>query len=301
MKKSRNVKCRFSLVLALVAGLLISACSDNSTSGELGSAPPEASFTVSAVSGQENTYLLESTTEGAFMWQWDFGNGNGWQKGNEIDTAFYSRAGDYEIKLRAFGKAGSDSASKSINVAQNACIGDLKTLTGCDGKTWVLNPEPGAVWIGTADFGTQYYAYTAADVNGRSCQFNDEYTFNLDGTMNRELQGDIWVDSEPNQNPFPSDIIASGQAGCYDWSTINSNYSAWGSGTFNYSISGNQLKINGDGAYMALYKAGDSGVTATPESDISYKIQELTQDKLVVAAIYNDINLAFQYTFTPKQ
>ena len=300
-KNVRKTKYQLSLIVALIGCFMVSACSDSSTSGELGSTPPDASFTVTPVEGEQNTYLLESTTEGAFMWQWDLGDGNGYQKGTEIDTAFYSQAGGYDIKLRAFSEAGSDTASSSVSVAQNACIGDLETLTGCDGKTWVLNPEPGAVWIGTADFSTQYYAYTAADVDNRSCQFNDEYTFNLDGTMERDLVGDIWVDAEGDANPFPSDIISSGQTGCYDWSVINQSYSSWGSDTYNYSLSGNQLKINGDGAYMGLYKVGDSGITATPESSISYEIQEITQDRLVIAAIYSDINLAFQYTYTPKQ
>jgi PKD repeat protein len=300
-KNVRNAKYRFTLLIVLVGAFIVSGCSDSSTSGELGSTPPDASFTVTAIEGQENTYLLESTTEGAFMWQWDLGNGNGFQKGTEVDTAFYSQAGNYDIKLRAFGEAGSDTASSSLNVAQNACVGDLKLLTGCDGKTWVLNPEAGAVWIGTADFSTRYFAYSEGDVQGRSCQFNDEYTFNLDLTMNRDLVGDIWVDAEGDANPFPTDIISSGQTGCYDWSAINSQYSAWGSDTFNYSLSGNQLEISGDGAYMGLYKVGDSGITATPESEISYEILELAEDRLVMAAIYSDINLAFRYTYTPKQ
>jgi hypothetical protein len=300
-KKSKNTTYQLPLFLVLIGGLLITACSDGTTSGELSSTPPEASFTVTPVEGQENTYVLESTTEGAFMWEWNLDNGNGFQKGTEIDTAFFSQAGDYDIELRAYGESGFDTASNTLNVAQNACVGDLELLTGCDGKTWVLNPAAGAVWIGTADFSTQYFAYSEADVQGRSCQFNDEYTFNLDLTMNRDLVGDIWVDAEGDANPFPSDIISSGQTGCYDWSVINSNYSVWGSDTYNYSLSGNQLRINGDGAYMGLYKVGDSGITATPESQISYEILELTEDRLVVAAIYSDINLAFRYTYAPKQ
>ena len=292
------------LVLVLIGGLLISSCNDSATNGgELGSTPPDASFTVTEVSDEENTYVLESTTEGAFMWQWDIGDGSGWQKGNEVDTAFYSQAGDYNIKLRAFGEAGSDTASSSINVAQNACIGNLETLTGCEGKTWVLNPEAGALWIGPPDFSMTWWSNTEADVDARSCAFNDEYTFNLDGTMSRNLQGDIWVDEEGGTNPYPSDIIANNDgsmtAGCYDWGVINSDYSAWGSKSFNFSISGNQLSINGEGAYMGLYKAGDSGITDSPVSGITYEVMEITQDRLVVAKIYDWG--AWQFTFTPKQ
>lgn len=303
MKNLRNRGYRLSLVLALAGCFLMSACSDSSTSGELGSSPPDASFTVTPVSDKENTYLLESTTEDAFMWQWDFGDGKGWQKGSEIDTAFYSRSGDYNIKLRAFGEAGSDTASKSINVAQNACIGDLKKLTGCDGKTWVLKPAAGALWIGPPDFSATWWSNTEADVDTRSCQFNDEFTFNLDGTLSRDLQGDIWVDEEGGTNPYPSDIIANNDgsmtAGCYDWSMINSKYSAWGSGSFDFSVSGDQLMVSGEGAYLALYKAGDSAITDTPENEITYQIQELTQDKLVVAKIYDWG--AWQFTFVPKE
>ena len=302
-KNVRKTKYQFSLTLALVFGLLMSACSDSTTSGELDSSPPDASFTVTSVPDEANTFVLESTTDGAFMWEWDLGDGSGWQKGSETDTAYYPAKGSYDIQLRAYGQGGFDTASNSVNVAQNDCSGPLENLTSCESKTWVLNPEAGALWIGPSDFSQTWWSNTEADVQTRSCHFNDEMTFNYDGTMDRDLKGDIWVDEEGDTNPFPSDIIANNDgsmtAGCYDWSVINSDYSVWGSGSYNYSLEGDQITLSGDGAYLGLYKAGDAGITDSPESEITYKIMEMTQDKLVIAKIYGWG--AWQFTFAPKQ
>lgn len=303
-KNSKNPIYQLPLFLVLIGSLVISACSDSTTSGELGSTPAEVSFTVEPVSDEANTFEVESTTEGAFMWEWDFGDGKGWQKGSEIDTAYYAAKGGYDIKLRAYSKAGSDIASKSIDVAENDCSDDLEKLTGCDSKTWVLKPDAGSLWIGPADFSATWWSNTEEDVEARSCIFNDEMTFNYDGTMDRNLQGDIWVDEEGETNPFPEDIIANNdgsmEVGCYDWSEINSDYDAWGSGAFSYDLSGDEIKIMGEGAYLGLYKAGDDDITDSPEeSDITYEIVEFTEDEIVVAKIYDWG--AWQFTYAPKQ
>lgn len=299
----------YPFLIVLIAGFIFTACSDSTTgTNELGP-KPKAKFTVTPVSGKTNTYLLKSTTENAFMWQWDIGDGTGWTKGSATDTAYYPRKGDYTVRLMAFAQGGTDTTRQSINVAKddpNGCYGNLKALTACDSgnsKTWVLNPDAGALWIGPPDFSATWWANTAGDVQARSCQFNDEYTFSKDGSMERNLNGDIWVDNDSGTDPYPPDIIANNDgsmtAGCYDWSVINSKYSVWGSGSFDFKMTGDQLSISGDGAYLAMYKVGDTNTTPAPESEITYKIISLTQDKMVVAKIYDWG--AWQFTFVPKQ
>ncbi|HKK45701.1 MAG TPA: PKD domain-containing protein, partial [Balneolaceae bacterium] len=273
------------MVVAVIAGLF-TACSDSTTgTHELGS-QPKAKFTVNAVSGKTNTYLLKSTTESAFLWQWDIGDGTGWTKGGETDTAYYPKKGEYTVKLRVFAQGGTDTTNQTINVSQddpNGCYGNKKALTACDSngsKTWVLNPDAGALWIGPPDFSQTWWSNSAGDVQTRSCQFNDEYTFSKDGTLERNLNGDTWVDNDNGTDPYPSDIIVNNDgsmtAGCYDWSVIDPKYSAWGSGTFDFQITGDQLTVSGNGAYLALYKAGDTNTTPVPEASITYKIMSLS-------------------------
>lgn len=306
-------KIRFSwyqiLVVAVIAGLF-TACSDSTTgSNELGS-KPKAEFTVQPVSGKTNTFLLKSTSDEAFMWQWNLDDGTGWKKGSKTDTAYYPRKGDYTVKLMVFAQGGSDTTQQAINVEKddpNGCYGNLKNLTACDSgdsKTWVLNPDAGALWVGPPDFSATWWSNPAGDVQTRSCQFNDEYTFSKDGTLERNLKGDMWVDNDSGTDPYPSDIIANNDgskvSGCYDWSAINSKYSAWGSGSYDFQLNGDQLTLSGDGSYLAMYKVGDTGTTPSPESEITYKIISLTKDKMVVAKIYPG-NLAWQFTFVPKK
>jgi len=299
----------YPFVIVLIIGYLFTACSDSTTgSHELGP-KPKAKFTVTPVSGKTNTFLLKSNSEDVFMWRWNVGDGTGWKKGSETDTAYYPRKGNYTAKLMVFAGGGSDTTQQAISVEKddpNGCYGNLKALTACDSgdsKTWVLNPDAGALWVGPPDFSATWWSNLAGDVQIRSCQFNDEYTFSKDGTLERKLNGDFWVDNDNGTDPYPSDIIANNDgsmmAGCYDWSVINSKYSAWGSDTFDFKMNGDQLTISGEGAYLAMYKVGDTGTTPSPEGEITYKIISLTKDKMVVAKIYPG-SLAWQFTFVPK-
>jgi len=292
-------------MIGLVSVSLFFACQSSDSNLTLGP-KPKATFTVKAISGKTNMYLLNSTTEDAFSWQWDIGDGAGWQKGSDTDTAYYGEKGTYDVKLMVLSHGGYDTTSQSINVTKddpNGCFGYKATLTGCSSKTWVLNPDAGALWIGTADFSTTWWSSTTGDVTARDCQFNDEWTFNKDGSYDFNLQGDMWVDNDSGTDPYPIDIIANNandslKAGCYAWSDINTKYAAWGSGSFNFSIAGNQLTVIGDGAHLGLYKAGNTNTTPAPENQITYKIISLTKDKMVVAKVYDWG--AWQFTFSPK-
>ncbi|HKJ31872.1 MAG TPA: PKD domain-containing protein [Balneolales bacterium] len=297
-----------SFILAMIGILSVStffACQSNSGNLTLGP-KPKASFTVTPIANKTNTYLLKSTTDGAFTWQWDTGEGLGWVKGSATDTAYYAQKGTYTVKLMAFSDGGYDTTKQSINVAKddpNGCFGYKATLTGCSSKTWVLMPDAGALWIGAPDFSATWWSSTTADVTTRDCQFNDEWTFNKDGSFDYNNNGDIWVDNDSGIDPYPIDIIKnnandSKKTGCYAWSDINTKYAAWGSGSHDFSIVGNTITVKGDGAFLGLYKAGDTNTTSTPEKQITYKIISMTSNKMVVAKIYDWG--AWQFTFVPK-
>lgn len=305
-----KIKSMKSGIVTIVVTVIVSmsfffACQNQNSNDTLGP-KPKASFTVSAVSGKTNTYLLKSTTKNAFMWEWNIGDGAGWKKGGATDTAYYGKKGTYSAELRVFTHGGYDTTQQAINVAKddpNGCFGYKATLTGCTSKTWVFNPAPGALWIGTTDFATTWWANTQGDVSTRDCQFNDEWTFNKDGSFTYNNNGDIWVDNDSNIDPYPIDIIKNNandslKSGCYAWSDINTKYAAWGSGTHQFSIVGDQITVTGDGAFLGIYKAGDTNTTPVPEKKITYKIISLTKTKMVIAKIYSWG--AWQFTFVPK-
>lgn len=155
----------FVVVIASIIG-----CDKNE--GELG-AKPTASFTVTPVAGKVNTFALKSTSEGAFGYQWDKGNGI-FVKGNATDTAYFPVKGTYLVRLRAFGRGGYDSTAQNVTVTVDDVLSNpiFQKLTA---KSWKLNPTPGInpVVVGTEGNPAQYFGGGAL----ADCQVDDVYTF----------------------------------------------------------------------------------------------------------------------------
>lgn len=295
-----------TLILGILSAGLFFGCQSQSGNLSLGPVAP-ASFTVDSIAGMTNHYLLTSTTKNTFMYEWNTGNGNGWKKGSKTDTAYFPLKGNYTVSLRVFSKGGYDSTSHSINVPKNdpnGCFGNKKILTGgCTSQTWVLKSGAGAYLVGPANLSTVYYSNPASDTTVRSCLFDDEWTFNKDGTMVFKTNGDMWVDSDVT-NPYPSDILKNGVTGttpgCFPMTDINPKYSAWGDGTHKYQVIGSNLTLIGNGAFLGLYKAGNNATTPVPENTITYQIKSITPTQLVVVDVLGKQNLAWQFTFVPK-
>jgi hypothetical protein len=260
---------------------------------------PTASFTVTPIAGMVNKYLLTSTSTNSFRFDWDKASGAGYVKGKQVDTVYFPDKGTYTVKLLAYGESGVDSSSQVVNVANDdpAALTPLKILTGNSSKTWVLNPAAGALLVG--DNGTTvWWQNSTADVSdpGRTCLFNDEYTFNKNGTFTFDTKGDFRVDDEGG-NAWPTDIGLA--IGCHAMSQIPAKYQAWGNGTFSFAIVGtNVLRVTGTGAHLGLYKVGEGGTTAMPDPLINYDIIELTPTKLVVRKQYSWGQ--WRFTFVPK-
>ncbi|GAB4092583.1 hypothetical protein [Flaviaesturariibacter terrae] len=263
---------------------------------------PKASFTVTPVSGSVNKYLLTSTSTDAFRYDWDKSTG-AYVTGKSVDTVYFPDHGNYRLRLLVYGQAGVDSATQTLNVATDdpAAITPQKILSGFSSKTWILDqPGGGALFVGDPG-GAQWWANSASDVSApdRTCLFNDEYTFKMDGSFNFDDKGDLRVDDEGGQ-PWPADMAGSGTAiACYPATQIQPQYRAWGTGNFTYQVIGNnQLKVIGTGAHLGLYKAGQNGTIAAPETSNTYEILELTPTRLVVRKMYSWGQ--WKFTFKPK-
>lgn len=289
-------KKRYTALLGIgLASLLFYACEYDVK--ELGP-KPTASFTVTPVAGAVNKYLLTSTSQNAFLYEWYKGSG-AFVRTKAVDTVYFPDKGDYTVKLRVYGESGMDSTAQVIKVAADdpAAMTPMKALTGNSSRTWVLMPAAGALRVGP-DNSTTWWANGTADVTAgdRTCLFNDEYTFSTNGTFVMNDKGDMRVDDESGA-AWPTDIGLA--IGCYPMSQIPTKYKPWGSGNFTFSIIGNnKLRVMGLGAHLGLYKAGDEGTIAEPESANTYDIIELTPTKLVVKKIYSWGQ--WQFTFVPK-
>jgi PKD repeat protein len=279
-------KFRYRLLFLLALAGVAAGCSYDVK--ELGP-KPEASFTVTPIAGQVNKYLLQSTSQNAFRYEWDKGVGAGYKAGKATDTAYFPDAGTYTVKLYVFGQSGTDSAMQTINVAADdpAAQTPIKMLTGNSSRTWKLAPEEGALWIGPPDNSATWWQNTAGDIATRSCLFNDRYTFTLTGkVLQYESQGDFYVDEEGG-NPHPAGMPA---VGCYANSAIPAQFQPWANdGIFTFDvINNNQLKVNGLGAHLGLYKAASppDAAVGTPQNSITYSIVSITPTRLVLKLDY---------------
>ncbi len=264
---------------------------------------PKAAFTVTPIAGKTNMYLLTATTSGSFVFKWDVGDGSNPVIGAQTDTAYYPSKGSYTVRLIVVTKGGYDSTSQTIQVASddpNGCFGNKAFLTGCATRTWILDPNAGALWVGPNDHSATWWANSASDVTARACQFNDEYSFSKDGTFTFDNKGDMWVDNDSGIDPYPSDILnnTGAKSGCYAWSLINPNYAAWGSGSHTFTVTGSTLTVIGKGAFMGLYKVGDAGTTPVPDNQVTYTITSITDSRLVIQKQYSWGG--WQFTFVAK-
>jgi PKD repeat protein len=288
----------FAFASALVIGALAYSCSYDIKDLE---PRPVASFTVTPITGQVNKYLLTSTSTNAFRFDWDKGLGGGLVQGKQIDTAYFPDKGTYTVSLLAYGQSGLDSAKQTVTVAADdpAAVTPLKLLTGKSTKTWILDqPGGGALWVGPNDVGAgAWWSNAAGDVTAadRTCLFNDEYTFKMDGTFIFDAKGDMRVDDEGGA-AWPTDIGLA--IGCYSMTQIPTKYQPWGSGNFTFQINGNQLKVIGTGAHLGLYKVGETQTTPMPDPAVTYEIMSISETKLVVKKQY--VWGQWRFTFKPK-
>jgi len=257
---------------------------------------PKASFTVTPVTGQVNKYLLTSTSQNSFRWDWDKGAGS-YTQGKEVDTVYFVFSGNYTVRLFVFGQSGIDSSSQVINVAASdptACVGtQLGFITSCTSKKWKLDPDIGAYKVGPNPNDGSWWQNGLGDVPARSCEFNDEYvfSFNANTTFAYDNKGDFYADGYLGNNTF----------GCEPSGNYTAVQRPWGSGTFTYSFTKNagvaglgQLTVRGLGAHIGLQKVQNGGEFpgGPPATAITYDVLAETH---VTAGNYDLLTLGVNF------
>jgi len=246
-------------------------------------AVPNPSFEITQ-GNTPNEFILTNTTPDVFLTSWDLGTAG--QLEGAVVTATFSFMGTYDVKMTTFNQGGSASATQSVNVTQddpNACFGNFQILTNCVGKTWKLAPEAGALLVAPSDYSTVWWENTESDVTERSCHFDDEYIFRQDGTFEYDNKGDFWADSDDG-GVYPPDMGIS--VGCHPSSDWPSTYQAWDSGMHNFSVTENTLTVIGEGAWIGLYKVGTSSDVLKPQQSVTYNIQSIDANRIVLVADY---------------
>lgn len=248
---------------------------------ELGS-KPAASFTVTPVTGTPNKYVLTSTSQNAFRYDWDKAGGTGYVQGKQVDTVYFPYLGSYTVRLFVFGQSGTDSAKQVVTVTANdptACVGtQLGFITSCTSKKWKLDPAAAAYKVGPGPDDGSWWSNATGDVAARSCEFNDEYIFEFSAnrTFTYDNKGDFFGDG----------YLGNNTGTCQPSSNYTAVQAPWGSGIFKYTFTQGagirglgQLTVIGLGAHIGLQKVRNGGeVTSGPASSITYD---------VLAAVHN--------------
>lgn len=213
-------------IITITAGL--TSCLPETADNGLGDLAV-ADFTITNISTDEarNTYLLESTTNGAFAYEWDLGNGDV-HLGGPVDTAYFPEKGTYTIQLTVLSGGGHSIASKDLTVEEDA-------LTGVDVVNGGGMDDPGAwtfIGLGSTETNHEFRdeavvftnenpaqsnvgMYQAVELEGgRNYQFSAKVSGN--GMVNSWLEVLILAE-EPVEGVDPSGNVISGLntwAGC---------------------------------------------------------------------------------------
>ncbi len=264
----------YSIVaLAALTALFIYSC-QKENNGSLG-AIPKADFEVVPDASNANNITLVNKSSTASIPYWRINNSASLISGDSAKTSFVF-TGTYDVTLYVAGNGGLDSVTKQVSIAQNdptACVGtQLGFITSCTSKTWKLDPEAAAYQVGPGANNGSWWSSGAGDVTARSCEFNDEYTFDFSAeqTFIYDNKGDFFGDGYLGDNT----------GSCQPSSNYTSVQAPWGSGTFHYSFAPNaginklgQLTVNGLGAHIGLQKVRNGGEnTSGPTTSITYDV-----------------------------
>ena len=258
LQSSYRLKCLYLPVF--LAFFLILGC--KKSTGELGEAA-KASFKVTPVSGKVNTFLLESTSENAYRYQWDLGDGQGLVAGEANKEAYFLKKGEYEVKLYAHGNGGYDISSQKVVVAEDDLSPilnspEFKLLTA---HSWKLDPTSTApIIVGTENNPAEYFGGgSLAD-----CQMDDVYTFAF-------VNNDFKLTYNANGSTFNAGNVQPNYACGADRSYSNVSF------TYSTVVSGAGLaSITLPGAPPSMF------IGVTDVSSNNYRIISITDTELVL-------------------
>lgn len=253
----------------MITTACLSGCTPDNNNPGLGSVP-KASFTVTQLSSNANTFVCTAATTGVFGWYWSTGNGSP-SAGPATDTIHFAQHGNYRIVLTAVGSGGYDTASQVVSVASDD-LGNTViaggTLDVASASSWTTLNTGGAQTTFTFTSGGLVLS-NSGNTNGgvyQAIQVQSGVKYTFSANVSGSGISNSWVEfyigaTVPTQGSDYSD---------------NKIYSLnWWSGCGRTPFNGNVVKIGCSGSgpstgivtfptsgtYYVVIKAGSSGGT----------------------------------------
>ena len=158
---------------------------------------------------------------------------------------------------------------------------------------WKLAPEAGALWVGDAGNGQQWWANNETDVATRACLFDDVYGFHEDGMFHNDLGDATWL--EGWQDASLGDGAACG--------TPVAPHNGMGEHGWSYDDVENTITLTGIGAYLGIAKAingAELGADSDVPSSRTYKIESLEEERMQVSIVVGAGKWAFTFVKTDE-
>jgi PKD repeat protein len=280
-----------ALSLLLVASVVITSCRKDPEPEPTAAVIASFQYEVSETNWAEVTFTNYSVN--ATSHAWDFGDGNTSTETNPTHT--FAEGGEYEVTLTATGLDGSASKTETIAIVDpnNAAI----FLSGAGGKTWYLDREEVALGIGPAINDNSWWSFGGVTPLGeRPCILDDSYTFNPDGTWEKNTNGTLFMDSDGNGGWLGIDETCLDESEPGLWTGPNgedlSAFADGGNYTYDFNVNTNTVTIDGFGAYIGLCVKTENGDSYIPAASKMYTIIDMvegdTEDRLSLALVRGD-------------
>lgn len=281
----------YGLGLTLLGGLVLTGCRKDDPE-EPGDTVATFQYEISSGNWAEVTFTNYS--QNASSYAWDFGDGNTSTEESPVHT--YAAGGTYDVTLTATGAAGSASRTETINIVDPNTAGMF--LSGAEGKTWYLDREAIAMGIGPGPGDVSWWSFGGVTPLGeRPCILDDAYTFNPDGTWEKNTGGTLFVDSDANGGWLGNSFET-----CYDETTPDlfvgpngedlSAFADGGDYTYDFDPAQGMITIEGFGAYIGLAQKTNNGDSYIPVSTKMYTVLNMetgaNSDRMEIALVMPD-------------
>jgi PKD repeat protein len=245
-------------------------------------------FTVDTVDFMKVHFKNQSSNFSALLW--NFGDGSATSADTDPVHTFPD-IGEFTVNLTATSTNGktTDVFTQKITITDpNAELTKL-VGEGNDGKVWRLIRDASTgrypLEVGPIAHDAIWWAYGRdEDLGVRPCILNDEWTFVRDGSVVFDDLGDYWAEGSIYPDGANNDCFSSSDPMI---NKDNVDVSAWKSAThqFVFTTTSSTLQLIGNGAYIGLQKAATNAEVTVPQSEVTFKVIELTEgttDTLIV-------------------